>query len=252
MMDTGESILPHLDRSRIRDFYEKADGRELEVKFHSPESSAALAANALGLFLDDARPLVTALGLRIDGPAKLKLEQCLRFPWSGGRHPWLDAVIETPDSLIAIESKRYEPFRGSKNGAFSTAYLKPVWGEGMARFLAQRDAIMDGSSEYDFLDTTQLVKHAFGLATQSRKQGRRPFLVYLHAEPDRWPNGSRVSAERILAHRAERDRFEAAVKGDFVAFHVMDYRGLLYNLSNSGDAYVQRHVDLVIDRFAPL
>jgi hypothetical protein len=43
------------------------------------------------------------------------LEYCARFPWSGGRHPWLDALAETPETIIGVESKRFEPYRDIKN-----------------------------------------------------------------------------------------------------------------------------------------
>lgn len=245
-------LLPYLDQQRIFDFYRLSPGRELDGKFQHPESSAALVANAFGFFLDRGEPLLDALELNSQGPAVVTLEQCLRFPWNGGLHPWLDAVIETPGAIIAIESKRYEPFRGSKRGGFSDAYLRPVWGEGMGRFMAQRDALMAGEGGYVHLDATQLVKHSLGLATEARRRRKRPFLIYLHAEPTAWPNGKPIVASKIIDHRAERDRFATSVAGDFVTFRTIDYATLLAALARSTDQSVQMHAQAVAARFAPL
>lgn len=45
----------------------------------------------------------------------------MRFPWAGGRHPWLDAAVETERYLIGVESKRFEPFRDAKSVRLSDA-----------------------------------------------------------------------------------------------------------------------------------
>ena len=102
---------------------------------------------------------------------------CARFPWSGGRHPWLDAVVWTATQLIGVESKRYEPFRaGAKRASFSVAYDRPVWGERMNGYSAVRDRLRDGSLGFDHLDATQLVKHAYGLRTEGLRRRLQPVL----------------------------------------------------------------------------
>jgi hypothetical protein len=50
----------------------------------------------------------------------------MRFPWAGGRHPWLDVAIETPNWLIGVEAKRYEPFRAQANATFSDAFVRGI------------------------------------------------------------------------------------------------------------------------------
>ena len=93
----------------------------------SSESPAAPAANTFGAFLlrpADLPPLPGAEAR--DWPASaLRLKVLLRFAWSGGRHPCVDAVIQTGAVLIGIESKRYEPFR-TKSGA--VALSDAYWG----------------------------------------------------------------------------------------------------------------------------
>lgn len=130
-MDLELALLPGLPTERIRAAYSRAGGNEIgSGKFMSPESSAALAANAFGLFLGEPQRLPLLPGTADDGwPAlDVQLEAEVRFPWSGGRHPCLDVLIETRTALIGIESKRYEPFRGKPMPAFSDAYSRPVWG----------------------------------------------------------------------------------------------------------------------------
>lgn len=95
------------------------------------------------------------------GPVrKVAIERELRFPWSGGRHPWLDAVLWTDNHVIGVESKRYEPFRDSKVAELADAYDRDVWGEGMAGWCAMRDLLRAEPRRYKHLDAAQLVKHA--------------------------------------------------------------------------------------------
>src|SRR5947209_2825083 len=111
------ALLPGLPVDRILACYAAAPGNEIESgKFFSPESSAALAANTFGYFLNRLADLPPLPGCpKLGWPAcDLGLEAIVRFPWSGGKHPCLDALVETRDALIGIESKRYEPFRAKQ------------------------------------------------------------------------------------------------------------------------------------------
>src|SRR5262245_61736418 len=124
-------LLPYLSADKIMAAYAAAPGNEIDsAKLSNPESSAALAANVFGYFIDrpEEFPLSAIFGQTAEVPCRVDIECELRFPWSGGLHPWLDAVIETDNWLIGLESKRYEPFRGCKPAAFSEAYQRKVWG----------------------------------------------------------------------------------------------------------------------------
>jgi hypothetical protein len=141
-----EGILPYLDAKLIRRYYDAAPGREFESgKFTNRESSAALAANAFGFFCpSDRASLLPRLpgAYGIDWPADdIKLESCQRFPWRGGRHPYLDVVVETPSHLIGIESKRFEPFRDKPAVSLSKAYWRKEWGTRMSRYEQVRDRL---------------------------------------------------------------------------------------------------------------
>lgn len=206
----------------------RAPGNEVDSgKFGSPDSSAALVANTFGWFLGRATMLPPLPGVPMGPPEEVQIEAEVRFPWSGGRHPWMDALITTPTTLVGIESKRYEPFRPRKTPVFSEAYDSRDWGKGMARFTAMRKALTEGQQTFLHLDAVQLVKHAYGLKTQSLKRARGAVLVYLHAEPQTWGNGKPVDPKAIARHRSEVTSFARAVKGDDVTFVALTWAELL-------------------------
>ena len=121
-------FLPGLPVGHILGRLEAAGGNEIgSGKLANPQSSAALAVNAFGWFIERPNDLPPLPGTGAMGtPERVEVEYCTRFPWSGGRHPWLDAVVITPTHLIGVESKRFEPFRGTKTVSLSAAYDQPV------------------------------------------------------------------------------------------------------------------------------
>lgn len=156
-------------------------------------------------------------------------EVCVRFPWAGGLHPWLDVLIETPTHLIGIESKRFEPYRSLGLGTLSDAFQRDVRGMRMAGFQAVRDAIIGAGSAmtggvatkggaattFEGIDAAQLVKHALGLYTQAgrRTPPKKAVLCYLHADPEKWPDGRLIDTVRRALHARAIDNFAAAVQG---------------------------------------
>lgn len=209
-------LLPGVPESRVRAILDKAGGNEIASgKFASPQSSAALAVNGFGWFLDRPADLPPFPGLEhCDWPAiRVDVERQMRFPWRGGRHPWLDAAVETLDCLIGVESKRYEPFRDRKKAKLSDAYDRDVWGEGMEQWCAMRDLLRAEPHYYRYLDAAQLVKHAFGISTQAHKCGKEPILLYLFAEPS-----DAGSPEIFTTHRTEITDFLDRVRGGRLRF----------------------------------
>ena len=114
-------FLPGVPANHILDRLSKAGGNEVvSGKLASPESSAALAVNTFGWFIDRPQLLQPFPPLAATFPARMvDVEYCARFPWNGGRHPWLDAVVETDRHLIGVESKRFEPYRDKNDLARS-------------------------------------------------------------------------------------------------------------------------------------
>ena len=259
-MEMTDRFLPGVPGPEIERIFNAAAGNEIASgKFDSPESSAALAANAFGFFLKRPRdlPPLPDCG-RVVWPARsLSLEATVRFPWSGGRHPVLDCLVATPSALIGIESKRFEPFRGKKSASFSDAYWRPLWGDDMKGYEGVRDKLRANGHLYDFLDAAQLVKHAFALRTavhnrRSGHDGLTPILFYLYAEPDVWPKDGRpVDAGGKAKHREEIARFAKDVAGDEVIFVSCSYQRLLEDWARHKDIGIRAHAAAVTRRFSP-
>ena len=241
-------FLPGVPEAHVLDRLRRAAGNEAgRGRLASPDSSAALAVNALGWFIDRPHALPPLPGAEAAGPAQsLEIECCARFPWRGGTYPWLDAAVLTATHLIGIESKRFEPFRDRKSPGFSPAYDRPVWAPDMQRHGRLRDALRSGALRPRHLDAAQLVKHAYGLVTDARRLSRAPMLVYLYAEPAS-RGGRPIPPDDHARHRAEIADFAARVAGDEVVFAAASYRDWLRTAS--GPAAV--HAAAVIGRFAP-
>ncbi|GJL98015.1 MAG: hypothetical protein DHS20C06_18320 [Hyphobacterium sp.] len=245
-----EALLPHLHRDSILKIYEAAPGGEIRSgKFGNPASSAALVANVFGWFLDRPEKLIAPIGSAKTSQNVLTvtLETEVRFPWRGGRHPSLDALIRTSTDLTGIEAKRYEPFRSKSVPVFSDAFDRDVW-EGLDGYNALRRKLKDGEIAFRHLDGAQLIKHALGLAAEADRTGLSPILVYLYASPNKWPDGRTVKPEHKAAHHAEIDVFGAAVAGGRVAFRPMAYRDLLENWHRLGGERAA-HADAVLSAF---
>lgn len=237
-------LLPDLPADRIRKVLERAGGNEIASgKFANPRSSAALAVNGFGWFLERPSLLPAFPGLEaLDWPPmKVDIERQMRFPWRGGRHPWLDAAVETRSSLIGVESKRYEPFRDQKSANLYEAYDRDVWGDGMEQWCQMRDDLRAEPKRYRYLDAAQLVKHAFGLVTEGRRMGKKPVLLYLFAEPS-----DAGSASVFSEHRAELDNFAGQVANGRVRFASCSWAEWLDTFSG----YAKQHADVMRRTFA--
>lgn len=246
MNESAPVFLPGVSEERLRAIYDRAAGNEIASgKFASSQSSASLAANGFGWFLDRPGdcPLFPPIA-DLAGPVReVAVERELRLPWSGGRHPWLDAVLWTDTHVIGVESKRYEPFRDTKVAELSEAYNRDVWGEGMQGWCTMRDLLRSEPRRYKHLDAAQLVKHALGLAAEQSRKGLMPVLVYLYAEPQ---DGVR-DPSAFLAHRREIEDFHAIVAGGKVRFAACSWRGWLVCFkSEAAD-----HAGEVLRVFAP-
>lgn len=250
MTDPAPSLdlLPGIPADKVAERLARSPGSEFSTgKFTSPESSAALAVNAFGWFIDRAKSLPAMAGVPMGAPETIEIEAEMRLPWRGGPHPWLDAVVSTATTMVGIESTRYEPFRPRKANSFPPNYDEYDWGEGMARYTSLRLALTSGKKTYRHLDAVQLVKLAFGMKVQGTKRGRGAVLVYLHAAPDTWANGKALDRDSITRHAAEAADFARAVKGDDVVFMPMRWADLLDQWAKKPD--LAPHVKELHQRF---
>jgi hypothetical protein len=254
MKKLAAPFLDYLPIEKIRSALAKSPGNELgSGKISSPESSAALAVNTFGFFLERPGDLPPIPGTEFcKWPAKaVSVEYCARFPWRGGRHPWLDALVETSSHLIGIESKRYEPFRAKEVGGLSRTYWRKVWGDKMGPYESVRNQIDEGKLSFKHLDAVQLVKHAFGLRTEAERKSKSPVLVYLYAEPVAWPDGRSIVTKSLDQHAKEASEFARDVEGAEVVFRTCTYANLLETFSRSRSADVRMHAQSISDRFKP-
>lgn len=248
-MTAANAFLPGVPQAQCLKALTAAGGNEIESgKLLSPESSAALAVNAFGWFLDNPERLPPFPGLvELDWPATaVAIERQMRFPWSGGRHPWLDAAVETETALIGVESKRFEPFRDRKKAVLSDAYDRKVWGERMGPFERMRDDLRLNPEQFEYLDAGQLVKHAFGLVTEGARIGKAPILLYLFAEPS-VRAGKAISEAVHQAHRQEIERFAASVNHAAVRFAACSYREWFETWTGP----TAEHANALTAKFAP-
>ncbi len=248
---TDPRFLPGVPVEDVLYALSRAPGREMATgKFDSPESSAALAANAFGWFLNRPDHLPPLPGVPMGQPERVDLEAEMHFPWRGGRHPWLDAALTTPTTLVGIEAKRFEPFRPQKSVVFAESFGSRDWGPGMAAFDALRAALMTGTQVYQTLNAAQLVKHAYGLRTQAMKRAKGAVLVYLYAEPATWASGKAVDSARIALHRKEVSRFAKAVHGADLTFAPLRWADLLAQWADN--ARLSAQAAELRKRFGPL
>ena len=248
--DLADFLLPGVPFARVRARLEDAAGNELASgKFASPESSAALAVNCFGWFISRPSRFPSLPGIDINDTVEMvDVEFTARFPWAGGRHPWLDAIVQTPKMLIGIESKRFEPFRDNKSVSLSSAYDRPVWGSNMRRFEDMRDNLRAGATQFRHLDAAQLVKQAFGLVTEAGRRNRKAALYYIFAEPAA-RDGKAIPDSDFARHREEVADFASAVDGDDVSFHAGSYREWISTWPH--DDEIQAHGRAILATFAP-
>ncbi len=245
-------LLPHLPATEIERDLRAAPGNELEAKFFSLRSSAALSANVWGRFYDRPDLLRCLPGLHgVDWTqgVRVRIEQIVRFGWRGGRHPCLDVRIDTPSHLIGVESKRFEPYDTPKKAVFSERFAREdVWYDGMRGFERAYARLKQQADAFGRLDACQLVKHALALSNEARRMSvagdcRRVALVYVFADPDRWiPDGDVVDPEARRSHERSLRDFAAMVRGDDVEFVSLTYRDLLNAWDSSENDTLGAHV----------
>ncbi|EEW24764.1 hypothetical protein [Rhodobacter ferrooxidans] len=243
-------FLPDLPVEAILASLARAPGNALKSgKFDGPESSQALVANAFGWFLHRPEALPPLPGVPSSRVEQVSLQAEMRYPWSGGRHPWLDVGVMTHTTLIGVVAKRYEPFRPGKHSDFAEIPAQADWGPGMARYRQlQRD--LQAGAGFAALDAVQLVKAAYGLRTRAEKAARGAVLVYLYAEPPAWASGKPVDPALIARHRLEVARFGKAVAGDTVVFAGLRWGDQLAQWA--GVPALAAHVAALQTRFGPL
>ena len=203
-----ESDLLQGDGSELR-----GNGRDRPAKFLAIHSSTALAVNVFAPFRQNASALRVPWGGNF---SSLQFERKCPHGVGIGKPPNLDVVLEGTNGVIGIESKFMETI-GRHKAEFKPAYDADLQGARRETpwFREMQRLVADGET-YRWLNASQLVKHAFGLAFSFPH--RPTTLVYLFWEP------RNATAYRLFAeHRAELARFAEAVSGGEPNFVWLSY-----------------------------
>ena len=241
------TLLPGVPEELVRRCFDRRSADKIaNGQSFSLDYSSELIANAFGWFLERPHLLPSLPGLEYHylGTENVDLNTCVPFPWLGGRHPTLGAVIDANTHLIGIVSKRDEPFRGYKKPQFSAAFYRHEWDIQMRPYLDLRDQLLSGSLKYRFLDAAQLVKQALALSIQSAQTCKQPILYYIYHEPVEL-DGQFVPIETRRSHIEELSDFRARIEEARVEFFFAGYFDWLSEWIY-GDAAVERHGENVM------
>jgi hypothetical protein len=127
---------------------------------------------------------------------------------------------------------------------FAPAYEQEIQDERRdSGWFAEMQRLACSPRRYRWLDATQLVKHAFGLAHTFPKD--RVTLLYLFWEPAN-PDDHPIFAE----HRGEISRFAAAVGPGKIEFKTFSYPELWhYWLTAEPPSWLEAHVERLLARY---
>lgn len=216
--------------------FEEGGGAELRDRPSAPaklkalHSSAALAVNFFDYWIDrDCAPLLEALGIHGSLRAPLEIEGKLPIGLTGNP-PNLDVLLELESgALIGIESKFTEWLSRKRPSRvlFKPKYFEggvELWSRsGLPRCQSLVADLVSGKEIYRMLDVSQLLKHALGLAANSRHAFS---LYYLYYD---------VPCPASKTHNEELRVFGGRV-GDELRFVPLTYQELFRRLSASNRA----------------
>ena len=233
--DARMNLVAGLTPEMIQADYCGGSGQEWLLKIRAIHSSAALTANTFGRWKTDPAKL-KILGLSGFQPPRLEV-QCKTG--LGGTPPNLDVLLQSPDTVIGIESKLLEPLTPTKPH-FSPSYSRdrlPLCEELWGNLLEQ---VRDWPPAH--LDAAQLVKHYLGLRKQF-STGKKVFLVYLF-----WKPLNAASIGEYARHAEDLAKFQNAVsKSSAVQFIPVDYLQLWDSWSEDPD--LAEHASLLRQRY---
>ncbi len=213
--DWRDNLLPAVAPRDFEADLSQGSGDEHSTKFRAAHSSSALAVNAFAPFRRSLPDLAvgphcgfTTMDFERKCPSGLR-----------GTPPNIDLVLESPEHVLAIESKCLE-YLTPQVADFSLSYFDRILdGRRDSAWFLEMVRLRDAPKAYRCLDAAQLIKHAFGLA---RCFPDRPVtLLYLWWEP------LNADADPIFdRHRGEVAAFADRVAGSTPAFEGMSYTSL--------------------------
>jgi len=219
------NLIPGIEAKWFEADLRAGEGRELDGKFRAAHSSSALVVNTFSRF----KPKPSTALLQIAGwsgfyqiqfEAKCPAGVHSSRPPHRESPPNLDLLLISESNVLGVESKCTEHLRSDHVAKFSPAYDKEVtdWRRETAWFRLMQTLIKE-PRRYRFLDTAQLVKHAFGLGRCF--EGQATTLLYIYWEPR-----NAAGLLELRQHREEVARFSDEVAGTTPSFKALSYRDL--------------------------
>jgi len=217
--DVDDNLIPGVRRADFWDDLERANGSELQdtadrpPKFCAAHSSSALAVNSFGPFRHAPQRLSLA---GETGYSKAEFE--FKCPTGlGGTPPNLDFYAESPNKVVAVESKFTEPLT-HKPARFADSYNRAVANLADPMWQQVYKTLKDNPYRFKHLDAAQLVKHYLGVRHHLEHLDTVKMLLYIFWEP--------VNSDEILEFRLHRDeiaKFSRWVAGSNVQFLAISY-----------------------------
>ena len=240
-----ESIEDNLVKGIEKEYFYKnlegGDGNELESKFFSVGSSSALVVNTFAIFKNEEyKNFSIPLGDKHTIPPNSKF--CFEKKYNNGlqgKDPNLDIAFEWDNEILAIESKLIEPLE-KEGKEFPKAYeekIVEVEKDRSYRMKSKWGQLLEGRTKefgtgkkfkkYQYLDDTQLIKHAMGLlheleTNDSETENKKISLYYLYWEPE-----NAIEIKEFSKHREEIEDFAKDVGDDaYLPFFSLSYNQL--------------------------
>jgi hypothetical protein len=238
----------------VRTSFNQGNGNEVvgtsnkPAKMQALHSSSALAVNVFQYWekIDQVSRiigLVSSNEKEKDQSCKLLFEE--KYPIVGINRipPNIDVLIHNPESCsvkrTAIECKFSEPYGAYKHNGLNPAYLvkENLWDE-LPHLKNHAKSISPENTEFQYLDSAQLIKHILGLRSQFAKRDFQ--LVYL------WYD---VLGHEGGKHKDEMDEFSKIAQSDNIQFKVLSYQDLIILLADSSREEHPNYINYLTARY---
>ena len=222
-----------------------AGGNPLKKQFRAIHSSLAMAVNNFAPFRNRLGNLSLPVG---ENYKNLKFEQqCPLWYDNNVGKPQIDVLIERNTEVIAIESKLLEFLNGFKK-CFAENYFKKLnYEQENSKYFQEMLEIQSKAMSYKRLNTTQLIKHAFGLINTFPE--RPVTLIYLYWEPLNVEELPKDWKDVFYEHRREIETFKTRIRGSKPTFMAMSYSELWRLWGQNASPWLQDHLNEVKSRY---
>jgi hypothetical protein len=228
-----DNLIPGITNDLFLEDLSKGKGKELDSKFLSIASSAALAVNNFALIKKNKESFTFGNKSNfINAGFEKEFSTDLK-----GVNPQLDFYLENEKNLIGFESKFLEyytqttaDFSKSYN---NLSYLDEIWFKLIEKYQGKKM----------FLDVAQLMKHSFGIINQSIKANKKGSLVFIYWLPVNYKNIDTCTSFLDQIQEFAND-LKQQTQIDFEAISYLDFWEMYKN-----DDYLSKNIEYMIDKY---